>query len=105
MSASKTHDWVVVFRDDPAMLDHRRKYGQQHLEYLAANCDRIKIAGGLRHEVETPFVGGVWAVVADARSEVEKLVKDDPYFHPIHRRFEIFFWGIAHSVFPEMRNA
>ena len=40
--------WVVIFDDNPEMLDVRRKFGAQHLDYLRANSARILIGGGLR---------------------------------------------------------
>lgn len=87
--------WVVIFDDNPEMLDVRRKFGAQHLDYLRANSARILIGGGLRNAPGEPFVGGLWVVEADGRDEVVKLVENDPYYHPEFRSFKILTWGKA----------
>ena len=87
--------WVVIFDDNLEMLDVRRKFGAQHLDYLRANSARILIGGGLRNAPGEPFVGGLWVVEADGRDEVVKLVENDPYYHPEFRSFKILTWGKA----------
>jgi len=87
--------WVVIFEDTPAMLAHRREFGQQHIAYLEANADRILVGGGLRPTPDAPFVGGLWIVEAETHDDVVSLVTADPYFNPAHRRFKILFWGKA----------
>ena len=87
--------WVVIFDDNLEMLDVRRKFGAQHLDYLRANSARILIGGGLRNAPGEPFVGGLWVVEADGRDEIVKLVENDPYYHPEFRSFKILTWGKA----------
>lgn len=80
------------------MLEHRKKHGEAHLDYLQKHSDKILLAGGLRHSPEEAFVGGGWIVEAGNRDEVDGLVKNDPYFNHQHRRYNIKYWGIAHDV-------
>ncbi len=89
--------WLVVFRDDPAMLEIRAEFGQKHLSYVDRNSDKILLAGGLKHAPETPFIGGSWLVKAQNSGEVEKLIKADPYFNSAHRKYDISYWGIFHN--------
>lgn len=95
------HLWLVIFKDDPAMLDVRAQRGQEHLSYVDRNSDKILLAGGLRYNPETPFVGGSWLVKAQNISEVEKLILDDPYFDAKHRKYDISFWGVFHNTINE----
>lgn len=96
-----SHLWLVVFKDDPAMLEVRAEFGQEHLSYVDRNSDKILLAGGLRYGPETPFVGGSWLVTAQNITEVEKLIHDDPYFDAIHRKYDISFWGVFHNTINE----
>ena len=96
MAETEKH-WLVTFRDDAEMLEIRKQFGQDHLRYLQQNKDSILIAGGLRYEASSPFVGGAWVVLAESISKVETLVKSDPYYDAGHRKYEISFWGIAHN--------
>ncbi len=86
--------WLVVFNDDPAMLDVRAEFVDAHLAYVDAHSSKIVLAGGLRHESDTPFVGGSWLVKAANQSDVVKLIRDDPYYNPTHRKYDINYWGI-----------
>ena len=94
--------WLVLFRDDPQMLEHRKSFGAQHLEYVSAHRDQIRLAGGTRFAEEAPFIGGAWVVLADDQAEVRALVENDPYYHPVHRKFDINYWGL---VFDQMNEA
>ena len=87
--------WAVIFDDTPGMLPHRKKYWVDHLAYLKEHKDKILVGGGLRHDPDAPFVGGLWIVESETRDDVVELVLRDPYFNSEHRRFEIFFWGKA----------
>ena len=89
--------WLVVFKDDPAMLEVRAELGQEHLSYVDCNSDKILLAGGLRYSPETPFIGGSWLVRAQSSKEVKKLIKADPYFNSAHRKYDISYWGIFHN--------
>ena len=85
--------WVVIFEDTAGMLAVRHQREPAHLAYLAANKDRILIAGGLRPAPgETKKAGQM--VVAD-RGEAVALVENDPYYQPEHRKYRVLAWGKA----------
>jgi uncharacterized protein len=87
--------WVVIFEDTPEMLDIRRSFGIEHLDFLRANASKIQIGGGLRNGPGEPFVGGLWVVEADQREEIVRLIESDPYYRPEFRTFRILTWGKA----------
>lgn len=93
---------MVLFRDDPQMLEQRKKFGERHLEYVRGHGDQIKLAGGLRFAEDAPFIGGAWVVMAESSAEVRALIENDPYYHPTHRKYDISYWGLA---FQEMSEA
>jgi uncharacterized protein YciI len=79
------------------MLDVRKKYGKEHLKFLDYHSEQILLAGGTRYQPDTPFVGGMWIVKATTAQDVERIVQNDPYFDPVHRRYEISYWGLVYQ--------
>jgi len=86
--------WVVIFKDSPEMLNVRAKKDLRdaHVSY-AKEHPELLIGGGLKPETDQPFCGALWIVEAAAKSDVERLVENDPFYFPKHRSFEIFTWG------------
>ena len=64
-------------------------------EHLAANKDKILIAGGLRPAPGEAFVGGLWVLEVADRDEAVALVEDDSYHHAEHREYCMLAWGKA----------
>ena len=87
--------WVVIFEDAAGMLAVRQQREPAHLAYLAANKDRILIAGGLRPAPGETFVGGLWVLEVADRGEAVALVENDPYYQPEHRKYRVLAWGKA----------
>ena len=72
--------FVVLFEDDPAAgPDVRRKHMSAHLAFLKANADKVQAAGPLADGAGNG-AGGLWLVHADGESEVDALVKADPFW-------------------------
>lgn len=86
---------VVIYKDKPEMMDHRRQYESAHFEYLDANCNEILIGGGLRNRPGSNFVGSLWVLEVDSFERADELVRNDPYFAPELRQYEILVWGKA----------
>lgn len=86
--------WVVIFEDTPEMLNIR---AQQHLRdaHVAYVKDHpeLLIGGGLKSDPDADFCGAMWIVETDAKSDVEKLVANDPFYQSEFRTYEIFTWG------------
>lgn len=86
--------WVVIFEDTPEMLNIR---AQQHLRdahvaYVKDHAELL-IGGGLKPDPTADFCGAMWVVEADHKSDVEKLIANDPFYEPAHRTHEVFTWG------------
>ena len=85
--------FVVIFEDQPGMLDIRRERGDQHLQYLAQHANEIRVAGGLKESNESPFVGGLWIMDVASRDRALELIESDPYYSPEHRGFRLLVWN------------
>lgn len=88
---------VVIYKDNPAMMEHRKKNEAAHFDYLDANSSEIIIGGGLRNKPDADFVGSLWVLEVDSFERAEELVKNDPYFVPHLRDYQILVWGKAGS--------
>lgn len=86
--------WAVIFEDTPDMMDIRADPARRdaHVAYARAH-PKLLIGGGLRPGPEAAFCGALWIVEAGTRDEVVRLIENDPFYEPRHRRFEIFTWG------------
>jgi uncharacterized protein YciI len=72
--------FVVLFEDNPALgMDVRRKHMSEHLAFLERNAARVQAAGPLKTP-DGEGAGGLWIVDADASSEVDALVEQDPFW-------------------------
>jgi uncharacterized protein YciI len=92
--------FIVRFTDKPNVADSRRQLLAAHKEWLDKNRSVILVPGALRADPETP-VGGLWIVEAQSRTEIEELLKDDPFWvHGLRASVEILYWFKA---FPERK--
>jgi uncharacterized protein len=87
--------WVAIFQDEPEMLAVRKEREPLHLEYLGTHEREILIAGGLRDEPGSAFVGGMWVLEVPSNERAVFLVENDPYFVPAHRSYRLLIWGKA----------
>jgi uncharacterized protein len=98
--ASNGHeDWTlfaVRFRDKPGAGELRRQLPQAHLEWVAAQGDRLRAAGSLRESPEDTPVGGLWVVRAPSKAAVEALIATDPFTTGgLRASWDIFYWSKA----------
>lgn len=86
--------WVVIFRDEPEMLEIRSDQScrDAHVAYAKAHPELL-IGGGLKPGPDQDFCGALWVVEAETRSDVERLIHADPFYIAQYRQFEIFTWG------------
>jgi uncharacterized protein YciI len=72
--------FAVLFEDDLARAEEvRSKHMQAHLEFLERNASAVTAAGPLRNESGNP-AGGLWLVKADTHNQVERLLREDPFW-------------------------
>ncbi|AYG58216.1 YciI family protein [Rhizobium jaguaris] len=91
--------FAVLFEDDQQNAAAIRKdYLQRHFAFLEANAASIKTAGPLSREGDA-FAGGLWIVEAQAFDDVNRLVKEDPFWSAgLRKSVQILQWN---QVFAE----
>jgi len=90
--------FAVIFEDNPAAgSDVRRKLMPEHLAFLERNAARVKAAGPLRTE-EGQGAGGLWLVEAADAAEVDRLVKQDPFWPTgLRKSLRILIWAQVYA--------
>ncbi|MDW4498506.1 YciI family protein [Sulfitobacter sp. D35] len=72
--------YIVLFEDaKTADPDIRAKYMSEHLAFLARHADAVSAAGPL-DDPEGKGRDGLWIVDAQTPEEVERLVREDPFW-------------------------
>jgi len=88
--------WVAIFDDNEELEAIRKEHSAAHFAYLAANGDKIAIAGGLRAGPGEWYCGGLWVLEIDSKDEGVRLVENDPYFRlGLRRGYRLLVWGKA----------
>ncbi len=85
--------FIILFEDaadaDP---DIRKTFMTKHLNFLEKNSDRISAAGPL---LDTAGLGrdGLWIVDAGSEDEVDRLVREDPFWPTgLRKSYSIIKW-------------
>lgn len=93
---------IVLFEDNPqAGADIRRLYMPAHLAFLERNGHSVSAAGPLRTGNGEP-AGGLWLVEAPGVSEVEALVREDPFWPTgLRKSVRVLIWS---QVFADGRR-
>ena len=84
---------IVLFHDTPVMADVRRRLEPEHLAYLRAHADEIRLPGGLREVEGEDFVGGLWILEVMSRARAVQLIESDPYYLAEPRPYRLLYWG------------
>ena len=86
--------WVVIFKDTPEMLDVRSDKARRdaHVAYVRAHPELV-IGGGLKPDMNADFCGALWVVETNGKTDIEELVRNDPFYVADYRSYEIFTWG------------
>lgn len=87
--------FVAIFEEGSDMAPVRQQHGQAHLDYLEQHRREIRMAGGLRHEHDGPFLGGLWVFEVDSRQRAIDLIAQDPYYKIKPRPYRLLAWGQA----------
>lgn len=88
--------WVAIFDDNEQLEAIRKQHSSAHFEYLAANRDKIVLAGGLRPAPGEWYCGGLWILEVDSRGEAVQLIEHDPYFTlGLRKGYRLLVWGKA----------
>jgi uncharacterized protein YciI len=94
--------FIVLFEDNPAAgADVRRKYMAAHLAFLERNAITVRAAGPLQRP-DGQGAGGLWIVDATDPSDVDALVKEDPFWPTgLRKSVRILAWS---QVFADGRR-
>jgi len=94
--------FVVLLEDDPtAGSDIRGKHMPAHLAFLELHSARVQAAGPLKTR-DGNGAGGLWLVQAADHSEVNALVKEDPFWPTgLRKSVRILAWN---QVFADGRR-
>jgi uncharacterized protein YciI len=89
--------FVARFTDKPDVAELRTKLLQQHFDWLAANDDRVLLAGSVRTDVGGTALGGLWIIEANSKAEAEQVYQTDPFFaNGLRAKVEVFHYVKAH---------
>lgn len=88
--------FIAHFHDAVEPAHQEAELNARHFAYLEAHASKIVLAGGLRVDAGSPFVGALWIIEAADRAEAVRLVAGDPYSHAgLWPNVEILAWGKA----------
>ena len=85
--------FAVFFEDNPEVgADLRRKHLPEHLAFLEQNAAKVESAGPLK-DTDGQGAGGLWIVEARNASEVDGLIKEDPFWSTgLRKSVRILLW-------------
>jgi uncharacterized protein YciI len=89
--------FVARFTDKPDIAKRRGELLQEHFDWLAANSDRVLLAGSLRTDVGGASLGGLWIIEAKSKADAESVFQTDPFWvHGLRAGVEVFHYVKAH---------
>lgn len=90
--------FAVIFTDQPGKGDVRAQHLREHIQWLETNKNVIPIGGSLRQELGQAPKGGLWIADAQSKSQLEDLLKTDPfYIAGLRQSYEILHWSKANE--------
>src|SRR4051812_36301728 len=72
--------YVIMFADDPGVVEKKKQIRPVHREYVFKNAHRIIASGGLFPEGEDFPNGGLIILDTDVRKEAVDYIESDPFF-------------------------
>lgn len=93
--------WVVSFIDAAQMGQVRADRARRaaHIDFMRAH-PQVQIGGALAMRPMQDFPGAIWTVEAETRQDVERLIRQDPYFSDALRRYQIRRWDALAALLP-----
>jgi uncharacterized protein YciI len=89
--------FVARFTDKPDIAERRAELLQAHFDWLAANEDKVLLAGSVRTDVGGASLGGLWIIEAGTKAEAEQVYQTDPFFaNGLRAGVEVFHYVKAH---------
>ena len=102
--------FIARFTDKPDIAERRAELLDEHFAWLAANDDKVLLAGSVREDVGGASLGGLWIIEANSKAEAEQVYQTDPFFaNGLRAKVEVFHYVKAHpaktSVIRDEANA
>ncbi len=89
--------FVARFTDKPDIAERRAELLQEHFDWLAANEDKVLIAGSVRADVGGDSLGGLWIIKAESKADAQQVYQTDPFFaNGLRASVEVFHYVKAH---------
>jgi hypothetical protein len=89
--------FVARFTDKPDIAEKRAELLEAHFDWLAANDDKVLLAGSLRTDVGGDSLGGLWIIEAESKAGAEQVYRTDPFFaNGLRESVEVFHYVKAH---------
>jgi uncharacterized protein YciI len=89
--------FVARFTDKPDIAEKRAELLDAHFAWLAANDDKVLLAGSLREDVGGASLGGLWIIEANSMADAEQVYQTDPFFaQGLRAGVELFHYVKAH---------
>jgi uncharacterized protein YciI len=90
--------FAVIFIDHAGKAEVRAQYLHEHIEWLETNKNVIPIGGSLRQELGQVPKGGLWIAEAQSKSQLEELLKTDPFYVAgLRQSYEVLHWSKANE--------
>lgn len=88
--------FAARFTDKPDIAEKRAELLQAHFDWLAANDDKVLLAGAIRND-EGQGLGGLWIIEANSKAEAEQVYQGDPFYaNGLRAKVEVFHYVKAH---------
>ncbi|MDH3317589.1 MAG: YciI family protein [Gammaproteobacteria bacterium] len=88
--------FVVRFTDKQDRKEVREQFLQAHVDWLDQHKQHVLVGGSLRRTPGEQPVGGLWIVEAESRSEIQQLIRSDPFWiNGLRQNYEILHWSKA----------
>jgi uncharacterized protein YciI len=86
--------FAVLFEDEVVLANAvRQRHMAAHLAFLERHAASVRAAGPLR-EVDGAAAGGLWLVEAAGASEVDALIREDPFWPTgLRRSHRVLEWN------------
>ncbi len=86
--------YILLFEDNEESSDKRMEHMEEHLNFLSEKSSQIHAAGPLTNAETKKQAGGLWLVEANNLEDVQKLVKEDPFWPTgLRKSIQILEWN------------
>ncbi|HXX01096.1 MAG TPA: YciI family protein [Candidatus Acidoferrales bacterium] len=72
--------YVIMFVDDPGVIEKKKRVRPVHLEYVLKNAHRIITSGGLFPDDADFPNGGLIILDTDMRQDAIDYIENDPFY-------------------------